>query len=307
VWDETLRRYVLYHRQLAERASSGTLKRYIVRQESADLKRWSPRQTAANPTDPEWPEIESMMVFRHEGIYFGLGNMLDSERRGEVELHLWISRDGRRWEQPFPRQAFIPRGPRGDFDDMITWSGLTVAREDEMRFYYTGARYPHSKPSAPIVDDGGSRSFTETTQSTAGTGRVEFRANRVGLATVPIDRLIALRADEPVGAFLTRPLLVEGDDLYLNANVDRELRVEVVDPVTRQEDRGPKGGVMGHYIAGREEVFPGFARQDCQAVVGDSVRHRVRWKGGSIGRFKGRAVRLRFLVRMADVYAFQVR
>jgi hypothetical protein len=124
---------------------------------------------------------------------------------------------------------------------------------------------------------------------------------------VPLDRLIGLRADEPVGAFLTRPLLVEGDELYVNADVDRELRVEVVNPVTRQEDSGPKGGVIGHYISGREEVYAGFQRRDCEAILGDGLRHRVRWRGGAIGRFKGQAVRLRFLARMATIYAFQIR
>jgi hypothetical protein len=303
LWDERLGRYVLFHRELIERASLEGLKRYVVRQESEDLKRWSPRRTVVNPMDPEWPEIESMMVFQHEGVYFGLANMLDSVIKGEVELHLWISRDGLHWEHPFPQEAFIPRGPRGDFDDMITWMAHTVIRGNEMRFYYSGARYPHSKPGPPIVDDEGSLVFSTTT----GKGRLDIRVCKIGLATVPMDRLIALRADEPVGAFLTRPLLIEGDELYVNANVDRELRVEVVNPAGKLVDAGPKGGVIGHYIAGQEEVYSGFRRQDCQAITGDSLAHRVRWKDGPIGHFKGQAVRLRFLARMADIYSFHVR
>jgi hypothetical protein len=303
LWDERLQRFVLFHRQLTERALTQGAKRYIVRQESQDLKAWSPRQTVFNPTDSRWPEVESMMVFRHEGLLFGFPQVLDSEIRGEVEIHLATSRDGFRWEHPFPNEAFIPRGPRGDFDDMITWFAQTVVTADDMRFYYGGARYPHSKPVSPIVEDGGGVTFTTTT----GVGRVDNRINQIGLATVPLDRLIGIRADEPVGAFLTRPLLVEGDDLFLNANVDRELRVEVVDPVAQVADSGPKGGVMGHYITGQERVFPGFARQDCEAVTGDGLSHRIRWKGGSIGQFKGQAVRLRILARMATIYAFQIK
>jgi hypothetical protein len=122
-----------------------------------------------------------------------------------------------------------------------------------------------------------------------------------------LDRFAGLRADEPVGAFLTRPILIEGDELYLNAEVDRELRVEVVNPVSQVVDTGPKEDWTNHYIAGREEVFPGFGRQECEAVTGDSLRPRVHWKGGSIGQFKGKAVRLRILSRMATVYAFQVK
>ena len=46
--------------------------------------------------------------------------MLENEIRGEV-VHLATSRDGQRWKHPFPSQPFIPRGLRGEFDDMITF------------------------------------------------------------------------------------------------------------------------------------------------------------------------------------------
>jgi hypothetical protein len=75
------------------------------------------------------------------------------------------------------------------------------------------------------------------------------------LATLTLDRFVGLRADEPVGAFLTRPLLIEGDELYLNADVDRELRVEVVNPISQIVDSGPKETWTGHYISGQEEIL----------------------------------------------------
>ena len=71
-------------------------------------------------------------------------------------------------------------------------------------------------------------------------------------------------------------------------------------------DIGKKSWI-GHYIAGREEIVSGYSATDCQAVVGDSLTHQVRWKGGSLGKLKGKAVRLRIMARMATVYAFQVR
>ena len=304
VWDEGLGRYVLFHRQLTERALARGSGRYIVRQETRGFRHWSPRKTVFNSMGPRWPEVESMMVFRHEGIYFGLPQMLETEIRGEVEIHLATSRDGYRWEHPFPKQPFIPRGPRGEFDDMITWFGQMAIRGEEMLFFYGGTRYAHSKPGPPIVDDGQYLKFTATTPP--GKGHLVYRQNRIGLATVPLDRLIGLRADEPVGAFLTRPFVVEGDELYLNADVDRELRVEVVHPVGKLMDIGKKSWI-GHYIAGREEIVSGYSATDCQAVVGDSLTHQVRWKGGSLGKLKGKAVRLRIMARMATVYAFQVR
>ena len=41
-------------------------------------------------------------------------------------------------------------------------------------------------------------------------------------------------------------------------------------------------------------------------VSGDSLHHRIRWKGGAFGKLKGKAVRLRFVARKATIYAFQV-
>jgi hypothetical protein len=170
-----------------------------------------------------------------------------------------------------------------------------------MLFYYGGTRASHAPYRPPIVDDGGSM-----VHHARGKERLDPRPTRIGLATLPLDRFVGLRADEPVGAFLTRPILIEGEDLYVNALVDRELRIEVVDPVAQIVDDGPKDDWTGHYIAGREQVFPGFSRKDCAAITGDGLRHRVTWKGGSIGRFKGKGVRLRFIGRLATVYAFQV-
>jgi hypothetical protein len=303
IWDEGLQRYVLFHRQLTEKAfPERKLKRYIVRQESTDLKDWSPRQTVFNPTDVNWPEAESMNVFRHEGIYFGLAYMLEIQKKGVLEVHLLTSRDGYHWNDPSPGEPFIPRGVRGDFDDMMTYGCQTIIQGEQMRFYYEGTRYSHAYPNAPIVDDGGSIDYLP-----GGKGRVVYRPGKIGLATLPLDRFAGLRSDEPIGAFLTKPILVEGDELYLNADVDRELRVELVNPISQLVDSGPKETWAGHYISGQEEVFAGFARSDCEVVTGDSLRHRVLWRGGPIGKFKGKAVRLRVLARMATVYGFEIK
>jgi hypothetical protein len=299
VWDEKLQRYVLFQRQLTESARGN--KRYIVRQESSDLKTWSPRQTVFNPVGSKWSQVESMPVFRHEGIYIGLAYMLDIDVTGQMEPHLLTSRDGFHWDYPFPDEAFIPRGIRGEFDDTLLDGVQPVMRDDQIYFYYGGTQSSHAYPPEPIVDDGGSINFWGH-----GKGKTVFRPTKIGLATLPMDRFAGLRADEPVGAFLTRPLEIEGEDLYVNADVDRELRIEVVDPISELVDEGSKGGWAGHYIRGKERVFPGFSLKDCPAITGDSLRHRVRWKGGNLGAFKGKSVRLRFVYRLGIVYALQI-
>ena len=288
VWDETLEKYVLFHRQLTEKADpeTGTGPRYIVRQESKDLIEWSPRQTVFHPMSERWPEVESMKVYRYEGFYLGLPSMLDNYVRGDVEQHLIISRDGFRWDHPFPEEAFIPKGEEGQWDDRIIWWPSMIVHGGKTWFYYAGARYRHN----------------------AGAQSPEMRQIRIGLGWVPLDRLMGLRTRERLdgkGALLTRPFVVAGDELYVNAEVNGKLRVEVVEPTARQFDTGRKAH-MGHYISAAEKKFDGFRREDCQVLQGDSLAHRVRWNGRSLAEFRGKVVRLRFLFNDATIWAFQV-
>jgi len=288
LWDPQRERYILFHRQLYETAGGG---RYIVRQESQDLIHWTPRQTVFNPMGGRWPEVESMMTFYHRGLYFGLPQMLENERTGEVEIHLITSRDGIHWEQPFPDEAFIPRGSPGDFDDMITWFPQTVAQGESIFFYYGGARYPHNARQWQRLPP-------------------QRRMNKVGLARVPMDRLMGLRADRPAGSFLTRPILIEGEDLFINADISDELVVEVVPTnisLTLKTLRDKEGSVRYHEFEGDAGPFPGFSYDDCRPVAGDSNQHKITWKGGSLGRFRGQSVRLRLRARQATIFAFQIR
>ena len=212
--------------------------------------------------------------------------MLDNYVRGDVEQHLIISRDGFRWDHPFPNEAFIPKGEEGQWDDRIIWWPSMIVHGEKTLFYYAGARYRHGVKGQPL----------------------DKRQIRIGLGWVPRDRLMGLRSRERLsgkGALLTRPFVVEGDELYVNAGVGGGLRVEVVDPTARQFDTRRKAH-MGHYISAAEKKFDGFRREDCELVQGDSLAHRVRWKGRSLAQFRGKAIRLRFVFNDATIWAFQV-
>lgn len=50
---------------------------------------------------------------------------------------------------------------------------------------------------------------------------------------------------------------------------------------------------------------PGFAAEDCTPFTGDSIAHTVAWKGGDLGALAGQWVRLRFVMKDADVFALQ--
>ena len=52
--------------------------------------------------------------------------------------------------------------------------------------------------------------------------------------------------------------------------------------------------------------FPGFNYGHCVPFTGDSVAHRVTWKGSVMEDMKGKNVRLEFYFsRRADLYTFR--
>ena len=55
------------------------------------------------------------------------------------------------------------------------------------------------------------------------------------------------------------------------------------------------------------QAIPDYGREASVALAGDSTRHRVMWKGGGDpGRLRGERLRLHFVVRRAELYAYAV-
>ncbi len=51
----------------------------------------------------------------------------------------------------------------------------------------------------------------------------------------------------------------------------------------------------------------GYAKVDCALFDGDSVRHRVTWRGAvSLDALAGTTIRLKFYLRSAKLYSFVV-
>ena len=56
----------------------------------------------------------------------------------------------------------------------------------------------------------------------------------------------------------------------------------------------------------RGEVVEGFGRGECAAFAGDALAHSVRWNGGGLSALRGRAIRLKFSLSEASLYAFRI-
>lgn len=54
------------------------------------------------------------------------------------------------------------------------------------------------------------------------------------------------------------------------------------------------------------QSISGFALEDCPEIYGDRIRQVVAWKQGSdVSQLAGQPIRLRFVMKDADLYAIQ--
>ena len=113
------------------------------------------------------------------------------------------------------------------------------------------------------------------------------RLRRHGLR---IDGFVSVHAKMAGGEMLTRPLVFAGGELVLNVSTSAagSVRVEL-------QDEG------GYPIAG-------YGLDDCPEIYGDDLERTVRWEGGGdVSALAGRPVRMRMVLKDADVYSFQFR
>jgi hypothetical protein len=83
--------------------------------------------------------------------------------------------------------------------------------------------------------------------------------------------------------------------LNLKTPLSGEVRVEAV--------------AITHWVGKKrtEEVIPGRGFEDCDPIRGDHLAHPVWWQGQSdLGHADGQPVRLRFKLRHARLYAFEL-
>lgn len=105
-----------------------------------------------------------------------------------------------------------------------------------------------------------------------------------------LDGFSSLRAPYEGGEMVTKPLRIEGSRLWLNFSTSAagSVRVEIQD------------------AAGTP--LPGFVLDDTVETIGNEIERAAQWKQGEdISKLIGQPIRLRFVLKDADVFAFQFR
>ena len=109
----------------------------------------------------------------------------------------------------------------------------------------------------------------------------------IGLATLPLDRFVAIKPQKRRGSLTTKPFVVEGEQLQVNANASGgELRIAVL---TEQGD-----------------PVPCYDTASCEPITTDELQASVNWGDRSLKALKGKTIRLRFQLEQAELFAFQV-
>ncbi|MEC5129067.1 hypothetical protein VSU19_20060 [Verrucomicrobiales bacterium BCK34] len=103
-----------------------------------------------------------------------------------------------------------------------------------------------------------------------------------------LDGFVSVNAGWEGGELVTKPIIFEGDQLSLNfaSSAAGGVRVEIQDP-------------SGKPISG-------FSEADCPPHFGDTVDRIVHWKKGpDLSELSGKPVRIRFILKDADLYSYQ--
>lgn len=199
---------------------------------------------------------------------------------GVVDARFAASRDGMVWQR-YEAGPWVRLGVKGAFDSRRIYlvHGLVPgADEHELYMYYLGCSDTHGWGR----DDRNNRLLTAA-------GLAPTGPNAISRLVLRRDGFVSVRAGLAQGEFTTPPLRFSGEQLLLNVDTSSsgEARVEI------QDENG--------------KPIPGFALEDCDLIHSANEIHRpVRWNGKSdLRSLAGRPVRLRFVLRDLDLYAFQ--
>lgn len=274
-WDAVRGRYVDYHRGFRDGV------RDIMTCTSPDFLQWTDPAWIACPGVPKEHLYTNQIApyFRAPHIFFGFPkryvpsrNPMKHHRQGVSDGLLMTSRDGttfHRWSE-----AFIRPGPQPDRwvnrNNLTAW-GMVVTKSD--------------LPGAP---DELSLYSTEHYYQGDGTRLRRF--------TIRVDGFVSVEGPAGGGEMLTKVLDFEPTKPAEGAKPQTAL-------VLNYATSGA-GSVRCEIQDAAGKPVPGFALEDCDEIYGDHVGRAVSWKGKTdVAALNGKPIRLRFVLKDADLYS----
>ena len=257
VWDPKIQKYVVFGR-------FGAGGRKTARAESPDAIHFSQpeRVFECDEFDEEGTQIYGMPINIYEGIYLGMIWVYREGVDGTIDTSLATSRDGINWQRVLDRQTFLTLGEPGSWEDGMTRiSQNFITHNDHIYFYYGGVNGPHT-----------GRKFKQVERK---------HKSMLGLATLRRDGFVSLDAGETDGQMLTKPLILDGGELHLNADASQGyVVISITDDI---------GMPLEGYTSRR--------------IVGDQLDTSVEFDQ-PLKELSGKEVRLQFQLRNASLYSY---
>jgi len=108
--------------------------------------------------------------------------------------------------------------------------------------------------------------------------------------TLRLDGFVSVYAPMKGGEIITKPFTFTGKNLFLNfsSSAAGDIRIEIQDAKGRP--------------------LPGFSLEDCPPIFGDAIERQIPWKNGvDLSKLEGKTIRLRFVLKDADLYSLRFR
>ena len=285
-WDPNIGKYRAYIRDF----DNG--RRDIKMATSDDFVHWTPRQFLSYPGAPAEQLYTNQIKPYHRAPHLLIGFPARYVDRG------WIDATRRlpSIELRKQRAKTHPRYGSAVTDGLLMTSrdGLSFRRWDET-FLRPGLRTRHNWAygdnyiawhvvETDSTEDDSPRELSLYASESYFTGKF----SRLRRYTLRLDGFASVFAPRDGGELVTKPFVFSGQHLSLNLSTSAagSIRVELQD------------------AAG--QPIEGYTLADCSEIFGDATDYVVRWtQGTDVGALDGQPVRLRCVLREADLYALQ--
>ncbi len=246
---------------------------------SEDFVHWSPPlesipRIAGKAGSPTYNHVG----FNYGDQYLGFASHYAIEDDGvhHLRLRLLTSRDGLQFSYPGPdpysRPALVDVGDYGDWDRyMCMLTGAPPIRVGDLLYiYYRGYSETHNRGGDKPQDS--------------------YYAGANGLATIRADGFASLASGFDGGTVTTKPLVFDGETLSVNAKANHH-----------------GSSVVAEMLDEKQEPIPQYTAADSVPMTQDLVSASIRWKErAGLGELAGRVVRVRFHLKNARLYSYQV-
>jgi hypothetical protein len=185
---------------------------------------------------------------------------------GLLDIQMAVSRDGVKYHR-VARGPYIPLGLAGEPDSLSNYMAVGMLRAGDYLYQYYGAyAVTHGLPEA----------------------HQKMPIGCLCAVRQRLDGFVSADAAWGGGELVTPPVVFAGKRLVLNL------------------DASAMGSCQVGLLDAAGNDVPGFAVDTCDIIRGNAVEKVVTWKGKSdLAALSGQAVRLRFVMRGAKLFAFQ--